>query len=411
MHAYPAQLADFVVDLWPATHPLGLERRALVDLLSTCFQASLMREEGRPVRFRLVAATPEAVTAALEPEHFMPLELASREPLSPEHLTRLSPAAPFHSSLIGAAYGASGWTLWGLVHTGADWLAPSWGGRDHHRTLGLLEVHVLGPGRLGVYAGRDLVATLERGMIEATTTDVFTSDWLPRLFRPNLSLEARGPDSTLNVADDALVRMISQHMVRRAVFLIRQAGNGGMILFADPEVVHRCALSDSATLKLKYNFREGKARARYGHLLRRLVQALQVPTGGGPVNVERFLGMETAEVTKIEQAIFDVSSLIAGLADVDGAVLLNKRMELIGFGAEVSGELPYPETVWQALDVEGERRAPEPANRVGTRHRAAYRYVTAHPNGLAVVISHDGVVRFVANLDGDVVCWDQFLNW
>jgi len=268
---------------------------------------------------------------------------------------------------------------------------------------------VLGPGRIGVYAGRDLVATLERGMIEATTTDVFTSDWLPRLFRPNL--EERGPESTLNVADDALVRMISQHMVRRAVFLIRQAGNGGMILFADPEVVEECALSADATLKLKYNFREGKARARYGQLLRRLVRALQSPTGGGPVDVERFLRMETAAVTKIEQAIFDVSSLIAGLADVDGAVLLNKRMELIGFGAEVSGELPYPETVWQALDVEGERRAPEPANRVGTRHRAAYRYVTAHPNGLAVVISHDGVVRFVANLGGDVVCWDQFLNW
>ena len=85
---------------------------------------------------------------------------------------------------------------------------------------------MLGPGRIGVYAGRDLVATLERGMIEATTTDVFTSDWLPRLFRPNLTLEERGPESTLNVADDALVRMISQHMVRRAVFLIRQAGNG-----------------------------------------------------------------------------------------------------------------------------------------------------------------------------------------
>ena len=85
--------------------------------------------------------------------------------------------------------------------------------------------------------------------------------------------------------------------------------------------------------------------------------------------------------------------------------------DIVGFGAEVSGELPYPETVWQALDVEGEKRAPEPANSVGTRHRAAYRYVTAHPAGLAVVISHDGGVRFVANLGGEVVYWDQFLNW
>jgi len=411
VHAYPPQLADFVLDLWPAERPLGLDRRALVELLSTCFQASLTREEGRQVRFRLVAAAPEEVTRALEPEHFMPLELAAREPLSPEHLTRLSPAAPFHSSLIGASLGAGGWVIWGLVHTGADWLAPSWGGRDHHYTLGLPEVHVLGPGRLGVYAGRELIATLERGMIEGTTTDVFTSAWLPRLFRPRLGSGERGPDAALNVADDALVRMIAQHMVRRAVFLIRQAGNGGMILFADPELVTKCTLATSQTLKLKYTFQVGEARERFRHLQRRLVRALEEPGGGRPVSVERFLGMETAEVARIEQAIFDVSSLIAGLADVDGAVLLDKRLEVIGFGAEVSGELPYPDTVWQALDVEGEKRAPEPANRVGTRHRAAYRYVTAQPAGLAIVISHDGVVRFVANHDGEVVFWDQFLNW
>jgi hypothetical protein len=37
--------------------------------------------------------------------------------------------------------------------------------------------------------------------------------------------------------------------------------------------------------------------------------------------------------------------------------------------------------------------------------------VTAHPEGLAVVVSHDGIVRFVANLAGHVVYWDQFLNW
>ncbi|HEX7453165.1 MAG TPA: hypothetical protein VF294_12805, partial [Polyangiaceae bacterium] len=120
---------------------------------------------------------------------------------------------------------------------------------------------------------------------------------------------------------------------------------------------------------------------------------------------------DTPEVIGVEQSIFELSRLISGLAAVDGAVLLNKRFELIGFGAEVSGELPYPDTVQQALDVEGERRSSEPANSVGTRHRAAYRFVTAHPAGLAVVISLDGMVRFVANVDGTIVFWDQFLNW
>ena len=408
MHAYPAQLADFVLDQWPAAVPLGLERRALVELLSTCFQASLTHEEGRAVRFRLAAAPPAALAAALASEDFPPLVFGEPQPLTTETLRRLSPAASFHASVIGASCQSGDWSLWGMVHTGADWLAPTWGGRDHHRDFGLAQVHVLGPGRLSVYAGSNLVASLERGSIEATTTDVFTSDWLRDLFRSNRQQLAR-PDDELSLADDAFVRTISQHMVRRAMFLIRQAGNGGLILFADPALFE--GNTDRGPLKLKYSFAAGAARQRYRLLLRQLIRALGARGGEGPINLERFLSTETPDVLEIEQAIFEVSSLIAGLAEVDGAVVIDKRLELIGFGAEVSGELPYPDTVWQALDVEAERRAPEAANAVGTRHRAAYRFVTAHPQGLAIVVSHDGIVRFVASLAGQVVFWDQFLNW
>ena len=51
-----------------------------------------------------------------------------------------------------------------------------------------------------------------------------------------------------------------------------------------------------------------------------------------------------------------------------------------------------------------------PAERFGTRHRAAYRFVHDHPTGLAVVISHDGGVSFVANRQGEVVFWEQSVS-
>lgn len=408
MHAYPAQLADFVVAHWPSATPLGFDRRPLTELLSSCFQASLTREEGRPVRFRLTAAPVERVTASLGRDDFLPLTLREPIPLTLDNLRRLSPATPFHASVICASPAGNAWSIWGVLHTGADWLAPTWGGRDHHRALDLPQVHVVGPGRLSVYAGETLVGSLVSGMIEATTTDVFTSLWLRELFRRNRSRFVK-PDDELSLADDALVRVIAQHLMRRALFLIRQAGNGGLILFADPDLFERPDLD--GLLKLKYEFLPGEARERYRRLLRRLVRTLGERGGDGPIDLERFLHMETPEVLAVEKSIFDVSSLIAALADVDGAVVIDKRLELVGFGAEVSGELSYPDTVWQALDLEAERRAPDPANSVGTRHRAAYRFVTAHPQGLAVVISHDGIVRFVANLEGEVVYFDQFLNW
>jgi hypothetical protein len=413
VHAYPAQLADFVLDHWPAQFPLALDRRALTELLSTCFQASLAHEEGRNVRFRLVSASAAELSRATAVSDFLCLEFAEEQPLTPDSARRLSPAAPFHSSLIGVTQKGDQWSMWGIVHTGANWLAPTWGGRrKRQESLSMPMVHVLGAGRIGVYAGADLVASLEHGMIEATTTDVFTSSWIGKLFRATRAqVSDPGDSGREGMRPNAdLVRMISQHMVRRAIFLIRQAGHGGLILFAEPELLEICARTTTGPLKLKYEFRDNEARGRYRTLLQRLFQALAAH-GDGPVDLQRFLETETPDVVGVEQSIFELSRLVSGLAAVDGAVVINKRFELIGFGAEVSGELPYPDTVLQALDVEGERRSPEPANAVGTRHRAAYRFVTAHPSGLAIVISLDGIVRFVANIEGKIVFWDQFLNW
>jgi hypothetical protein len=88
-------------------------------------------------------------------------------------------------------------------------------------------------------------------------------------------------------------------------------------------------------------------------------------------------------------------------------VVLDKRFALLGFGAEVSAELPVPAQVWRAHDAEGRTREPDDIENVGTRHRAAYRFVHDHPGGLAIVISHDGGVSFVANRDQQVVFWEQ----
>lgn len=411
MHAYPAQLADYVLDHWPKQLELGLERRALMDVLSSCFQASLDAEEGRPVRFRLIGGSALQLRALVGPDQFLPLEFSEPLPLTPDGLRRLSPAAPFHSSLIGAALTEQGWTIWGVVHTGPEWLAPTWGGRDRHENLSLPVVHVTGAGRLGVYASGELIATLERGMIEGTTTDVFNSAWLPELFRSTRKRLASAGPKLGPVADEALVGVISQHMVRRAIFLIRQGNYGGLVLLVEPELIEAEGVAIPSFLKFKYAFRASDARERYRMLLRRLIDLLAENGGDAPIDLARFVDDENPAVDRLEQAIFEVSRLIAALAAVDGAVVLTKRFDLIGFGAEVSGELPYPNTVWQALDVEAEKRAPEAANSVGTRHRAAYRFVTAHPNGLAIVVSHDGVVRIVSNVRGDVVYWEQFLNW
>ena len=120
-----------------------------------------------------------------------------------------------------------------------------------------------------------------------------------------------------------------------------------------------------------------------------------------------FAADTSAPLEALERAVFELSRVIANLTAIDGALVLDKRLGLLAFGAEVSGELASPPRVWRALDAEREAREPDDIENVGTRHRAAYRFVYAHPDGLAVVISQDGDVTFVANRDGEVVLWEQ----
>jgi hypothetical protein len=85
-----------------------------------------------------------------------------------------------------------------------------------------------------------------------------------------------------------------------------------------------------------------------------------------------------------------VAHLIAGLAAADGAVILNKPNELLGFGAMISGRLTDVESVWRALDLEGEKVVEEGTANFGARHRSTYRLAGALPGVVAIVISQDG---------------------
>ena len=112
-------------------------------------------------------------------------------------------------------------------------------------------------------------------------------------------------------------------------------------------------------------------------------------------------------VSAIDEGIFELSHMIAALSDVDGATVLTRGFEVLGFGAEIGGSLPHVPTVMRALDLEGDNLVGEHADGVGTRHRSAYRFCAAHPDALAVVVSHDGDVRFVRKKDDSVTYWEQ----
>jgi hypothetical protein len=414
--AYPPDLARYVEDHWPAGRALPVPRDLFCEALSEAFQASLTAEEARPTRFRLLLTPIEELPETGAPNQgVLRLRFDPSRPVSADELRRLAPATPFETSLIGAHAAEGRLRIWGIAHSGPAWLAPTWGGRSPVPNWSYDPiVHVTGPGQMAVRCAGKLVGALERGRLVDTAMDVFESEWLPALFareregvRAEHAARQAGTRSPTMV-EDSLVGRIGQHMLRRSIQLVRGARHGGMILVMDAPPGGAAGRLDG--LRLKYRFDQDEPSHRYRTLLFEILERLAASASKATVEWSDFALDANPDLERLEQSVFEMSRLIANLAAIDGAVVLDKRLGLLGFGAEVSPELPSPPRIWRALDPEGREREPDDMENVGTRHRAAYRFVNDHPAGLATVISHDGGVSFVASRDREVVFWEQSVS-
>lgn len=415
-HAYPPDLARYVEAHWPAARALPVSSELFAEALAVAFLASQTSEEGRPTRFRLLL-TPLSMLpdAGVPNEGVLRLRFDPSRPLHADELRRLSPATPFETALIGAHVEDDKLRVWGIAHSGPAWLAPTWGGRSRvpNWTYDPI-IHVTSPGQLAVRCAGKLVGALERGVIVDAQMDVFDSEWLPAMFArereevraEHAAQQARSLSPTQ--VEHSLVGRVGQHMLRRVIQLVRGARHGGMILVVDatPEAI----LHGFDGLRLKYRFGQDEPSHRYRTLLFQILDAVSATTEKSSVGWSDFALDGSGNLEKLEQSVFELSRLIANLTSIDGAVVLDKRFGIVGFGAEVSAELPSPSRVYRARDTEGTQTELDDFENVGTRHRAAYRFVNDHPQGLAIVISHDGGVSFVANRAGNVVFWEQSVS-
>ncbi|MGH7788787.1 MAG: putative sensor domain DACNV-containing protein [Candidatus Binatia bacterium] len=432
-HSYPADLAEVVRRTWHDGSPLtdeyceaahddgGLPAPAVLEtILSTCYQASLLREEERPVRFRLIVANAASFPASGGPPHGLHrLRFNEPRPWSHHELRRLAPAVDFHRALIGAQIEPhNGLVLWGMVTTGPRWLQAIYGGRQSFQRLPAnLVVRVTAPGRIAVCKGLVTLATLLGGRVVAPSLDIFDSTWLPATFAEwraellALHREARDRATTpWAELDPDVTRFIVQHAVRSVIGLMRNSHHGGTILFLPPQGDGSIETLDGR-VRPKYGFASEEARRRFRTLIVGLINALAAaqPTHpeGRKVGWEEYKSSTDGRIAQIDEAIFELAHQVAGLAAVDGAVVVNKRFELLGFGAEIGGDLPAVRWVARALDPEGAAKVRESVDSDGTRHRSAYRLCNFVHDALAIVVSQDGTVRFVKWHEGEVTYWDN----
>jgi hypothetical protein len=419
-YSYPADLARFV-----RTRCADQPADVLDRFFSTCYQASLLREEERPVVFRAVLAEPDRFSAGgRPPETLQRMEFSGSHAFDPEQLRRLAVAADPHRTLIGVWSDAAGaLRIWGLVNSGARWLRDVYGGRRAGAPLPPVPVvHVEAPGVIHAYRGDELLGRLRAGRLSGTRADPFESRWLPASFAPFMTGLLARHDAAAREAlersgerwaplERSVPRRITERMMMRVVAVLRDARHGGTIAFLPNEWAGRLS-GDDPVIDLKYRFADHRSRLAFPDLitdiLDRLARLHAAPDApGDPVSWSAFETSPDDELATLDEALFEHAHLIAGIAAVDGAVVMTQDHDLLGFGGMISGRLPPVSTVLRALDLEGEHTVEEETGNVGARHRSAYRLAGGIAGAVVVVVSQDGGVRFVTRTARGVTYWEQ----
>jgi sensor domain DACNV-containing protein len=408
---YPNELAERVRESWPAdAYPLP-ER--LVTILDVAYHASFLRDEERPVTARILVLPPSELPPDTgPPAGLLPLTFGTPRRFEEDELRQLSPAAQVHRALVGIDESGDELVIWGLVHSGARWLQAAQGGHAKEPSMPpCLVVRVVRPGHLVIGCGDRVIAELRGGRLSDFTLDVFQSQWLPALFREDRATMAREHRASARVALGAriaadLTGHLAQQMVKRIVATMRSMHHGGTILIGPPDCVSECYL------QTKYTFFDSPTRRRFRSLVLSILEAVaeRAAVIGRAASVDLYRAVTDPRMAELDEGLFEFGYLIASLGAVDGAVVMTKRFEILGFGAEIAGDLPAVINVRRAVDLEADTFVTELVDSVGTRHRSAYRFCNAVPDAVAVVVSQDGSVQFVNRHHDSVTYWDHGLG-
>ena len=415
LSSYPAGMAAALRERWAeGGHPAAAlpPDACLVLLLDRMYQASLMHEEGEPVRCRIIVAPPNAFAGEIEDGagDLNVFRFAQASAFTPHDLRKLAAAAGYYRALLGVEPGGpEAPVIWGMVVTGTRWVNRIGGDRLGETQLPRsLVIQILGPGHLIAACGYTRVLESAGGKLLAEGLDPFRSEWLPERFssvRASLLAELGEslPDAGSTRICDSFVKDVAQSVIRRVLGLVRTRGHGGILAYLPDG-------PGSATdewFRFRVRFAEDESALRFGKLLVRLMRrVLEVgrSLGLSVCTWSDYRRMHDPELAEVDDALIGFGHVLADLMSVDGALVLGRNFRLIGFGGEILGD-SHVSRIERAWDLEAERTVAEAADSSGTRHRAAYRLVNGEREAIAVIVSQDGDVRFVAHHRGRLVYW------
>lgn len=395
-------------------------------LLRIVHTASLITEEGRFVQASVTLADPKQPDA---PPYLQRADypqftaLQAPEKLTPEFLVKIARAVDRWSGSIAIwGTGPNKLVAWGivdqLVGTNTHLNRENIGGFS---IPGILTIKIDRPGDLTAYHESIFLCSLRAQRLLLNEAEVFDSEAIIGRLIPAFKQRASAISSAINKAilvsyDDQLVlnNLLSswKATVARICIGLRRMGTGGTLIITPSPNQELLSISHgfqyerlgtALTLQVLDDVYEFCLMEKLFESKAKSVSRQKVSEIGSAEEDARDRADEVTGAVK----------LVTSLAAMDGAILMGMDLSVIGFGVKIGGgETPKEIYDGEDFEIRGKFLKRVDTSRFGTRHASALRYCKEDADAIGVIISQDGHVRVVLNVDGKIVLWDrvQLLN-
>jgi hypothetical protein len=396
----PEELAKVVLMLRRWESQRGLEgavsEAGLRRLFEMAFQTSLTTEEGRHPRFRFFVSAP-AVDPVPPIARFDP-----PIPLRADTLRRMVPAVSSRLHAVKVVEAKNGGLFADSVLAVDEMGDAGMVGRPEiSMGLGLpgLMVRVDGPGRLRA-TEKGSTWELRDGRVRPLNHYALISTvrkWFSDLAAYLLDETGVVDMGNAHVGDDPGV--VFDSVWSAILSSTVSAGHGGAFAILPGE--------PGPEMRIKYPARDLD-----------LCRAVMAFWGAcfDPEKEKSAADMETksAHWDAAKRRMFSAARALAELANVDGCVVLDRKLRLYGFGGEIRvGEEQVQG--WTCEEAHPETLAPLNVinvERWGTRHRSAFRLCCVRPGTIVFVVSQDGDLRVFYGHEQNRVCaWQSLGSW
>lgn len=338
----------------------------VAELLDVGYVASLMEEEGRRIECAYGYLSPQGAAAL----RFGTFRFASPLAFRPETIARMAPAAQLGRTEFGVWEERGELFIWGLIHHGDQTFAI-----DLEHKPSYFSARILRPGTLTVHFDEHLLLLFSRdqGHFFDHGLDLF------RALRDRVATKPR--------VAAALCRL-----GRRMLAL----GHGGTLLVVDKEATHAGLVWHPA---LTPSTRPDALLAE-AVLLDERATLGELRLEGEPV------AQYVARRMRVEKVHNEALDFVAHLTAVDGAVVLDNQLGLLGAGATIQtpdSAMPL-EVVVEDPRQRGEESRATLSSLGGNRHTSAVCFCAQQPTfALALVASQDGDLSFFARRNDGLV--------